>query len=97
MFFSNLSPVAGTIASMGTFAVGYLARPLGGVIFGHFGDRHGRKTMLLIAMTLMGVGVVLIGLLPPTPRSARGAPILPGRAAASCRASRSAASGAAPR
>ena len=65
VFFSNLSPVAGTIASMGTFAVGYLARPLGGVIFGHFGDRHGRKSMLLISMTIMGVASFLIGLVPP--------------------------------
>ncbi|HEY5852644.1 MAG TPA: MFS transporter [Aldersonia sp.] len=65
VFFSNLSPVAGAIASMGTFAVGYLARPIGGVIFGHFGDRHGRKSMLLISMTMMGVASFLIGLVPP--------------------------------
>ena len=43
VFFSNLDPVTGTIASFGTFAAGYLARPLGGVVFGHFGDRLGRK------------------------------------------------------
>ncbi len=65
VFFSGLSPAAGTIASLGTFAAGYLARPFGGVLFGHFGDRLGRKRMLVLAMTLMGVASVLIGLIPP--------------------------------
>ncbi|MGX7729405.1 MFS transporter [Rhodococcus sp. 2H158] len=65
VFFSDLSPLAGTIASMGTFAAGYLARPFGGVVFGHFGDRYGRKSMLLISMTVMGVASFLIGLVPP--------------------------------
>lgn len=65
VFFSDLSPVAGTIASLGTFAAGYLARPLGGMIFGHFGDRHGRKSMLLVSMTVMGAASFLIGLVPP--------------------------------
>lgn len=65
VFFSDLSPLAGTIASMGTFAAGYLARPFGGIVFGHFGDRYGRKSMLLISMTVMGVASFLIGLVPP--------------------------------
>nr|WP_321163730.1 MULTISPECIES: MFS transporter [unclassified Rhodococcus (in: high G+C Gram-positive bacteria)] len=65
VFFSDLSPVAGTIASLGTFAAGYLARPLGGLIFGHFGDRHGRKSMLMVSMTVMGAASLLIGLVPP--------------------------------
>lgn len=65
VFFSNLDPLAGTIASMGTFAAGYLARPLGGIIFGHFGDKYGRKSMLLISMTVMGLASFLIGLVPP--------------------------------
>ena len=65
VFFSDLSPLAGTIASMGTFAAGYLARPFGGVVFGHFGDRNGRKSMLLISMTVRGVASFLIGLVPP--------------------------------
>ncbi|MEU5024065.1 MFS transporter [Streptomyces milbemycinicus] len=64
LFFTNLSPVAGTIASFGTFAVGYLARPLGGAIFGHFGDRLGRKAMLVVSMAMMGIASTLIGLLP---------------------------------
>ncbi|MGR6921978.1 MFS transporter [[Actinomadura] parvosata] len=64
VFFSDLDPLAATVASLGTFATGYLARPLGGVIFGHFGDRLGRKRMLVLTMTLMGVASTLIGVLP---------------------------------
>ena len=64
VFFSNLDPLVGTVASFGTLATGYFARPLGGIIFGHFGDRIGRKKMLVLSMTLMGVGSTLIGLLP---------------------------------
>ncbi|WP_248959039.1 MFS transporter [Sphaerisporangium perillae] len=64
VFFSNLGPVAGTLASFTTFATGYLARPLGGIIFGHFGDRLGRKQMLVLTMALMGVASFLIGVLP---------------------------------
>ncbi|MBO4269597.1 MFS transporter [Microbispora triticiradicis] len=64
VFFSSLDPLAATVASFGTFATGYLARPLGGVLFGHFGDRLGRKRMLVLTMTLMGVASFLIGLLP---------------------------------
>ena len=64
VFFSNLDPLVGTVASFGTLATGYFARPLGGIVFGHFGDRIGRKKMLVLSMTLMGVGSTLIGLLP---------------------------------
>ncbi|MFS8097192.1 MHS family MFS transporter [Lentzea alba] len=64
VFFSSLDPVVGTIASFGTFATGYLARPLGGVLFGHYGDLLGRKKMLVLTMSLMGVASFLIGLLP---------------------------------
>lgn len=64
VFFTSLDPVTGTIASFGTFATGYLARPIGGIIFGHFGDRLGRKRMLVITMTLMGLASTLIGVLP---------------------------------
>lgn len=64
VFFTSLDPLVATIASFGTLATGYLARPLGGVIFGHFGDLLGRKRMLLVSMTLMGVSSFLIGLLP---------------------------------
>lgn len=65
VFFSNLDPLAATVASYGTFAAGYLARPLGGVIFGHFGDRLGRKKMLILSMLIMGVASTLIGVIPP--------------------------------
>lgn len=65
VFFTGLDPLAATVASFGTFAAGYLARPLGGAVFGHFGDRLGRKRMLLISMTVMGTASFLIGLIPP--------------------------------
>jgi MFS family permease len=64
VFFTNLDPLVATVASFGTFATGYLARPLGGLVFGHFGDRVGRKRMLVLTMVLMGVASSLIGLLP---------------------------------
>lgn len=64
VFFSDLDPLAGTIASYGTFAAGYIARPLGGAIFGHFGDKLGRKKMLVLSMFIMGVASTLIGLVP---------------------------------
>lgn len=64
VFFSGLDPVAGTIASLGTFAAGYFARPVGGILFGHFGDRIGRKRMLYWTITLMGVASIVVGLLP---------------------------------
>ena len=64
VFFNNLDPLAATIASYGTFAAGYLARPLGGAIFGHFGDKLGRKKMLVLSMFIMGIASTLIGLVP---------------------------------
>src|SRR3954447_5058333 len=64
VFFPNSDPAMATIASFGTFAAGYVARPVGGIIFGHFGDRIGRKSMLVLTMTMMGVASFLIGLLP---------------------------------
>src|SRR3954462_3105374 len=54
LFFSGLSGPAAQFASFATFAVGFLARPVGGFIFGHFGDRIGRKTMLLLTLVIMG-------------------------------------------
>ena len=64
VFFQDLDPVAGVIASYGTFAAGYLARPLGGAILGHFGDKLGRKKMFILPMFVMGIGSTLIGLIP---------------------------------
>ncbi|MCM3847071.1 MHS family MFS transporter [Pseudonocardia sp. DR1-2] len=64
LFFPSVSPVAGTLASFATFAVGFVARPLGGIIAGHVGDRFGRKPPLVAAMLLMGVATFAIGVLP---------------------------------
>ncbi|MEV0088718.1 MFS transporter [Saccharopolyspora sp. NPDC050642] len=63
-FFPSVSPVAGTLASFATFAVGFVARPLGGIIAGHVGDRLGRKPPLVAAMLLMGLATFAIGVLP---------------------------------
>ncbi|AXK84386.1 Predicted arabinose efflux permease, MFS family [Nocardia farcinica] len=63
-FFPELSPTAGTLASFSTFAVGFGARPLGGLVFGHFGDRLGRRNTLVVSLLLMGIGSTLIGVLP---------------------------------
>ncbi len=64
LFFPTFDPMVGTIAAFGTFAVGYLARPLGAVAFGHLGDRVGRKSALVATLTIMGVCTCIIGLLP---------------------------------
>ena len=65
LFFpEDLPAYVALIASFSTFAVGFLARPIGGIVFGHFGDRVGRKSALVAAMTLMGVATTVIGLLP---------------------------------
>ncbi|TVU66854.1 MHS family MFS transporter [Paenarthrobacter nitroguajacolicus] len=75
VFFANLGPGFDLFASFVTLAVGYLARPLGGLIFGHFGDRLGRKKMLVLSMLIMGLGTTAIGLLPPTAQIGMAAPI----------------------
>lgn len=64
LFFPNFSPAAGTVAAFGSFAVGFIARPLGGFFAGQMGDRIGRKTTLVLTLMLMGVSTTLIGLLP---------------------------------
>jgi MHS family shikimate/dehydroshikimate transporter-like MFS transporter len=64
LFFPKAEPAVGTLAAFGTYAVGFAARPLGGVVFGHFGDRVGRKTMLVLALLIMGTATFLIGCLP---------------------------------
>ncbi|WP_329331412.1 MHS family MFS transporter [Streptomyces sp. NBC_00663] len=76
LFFPGADPAVGTIAAFGTFAAGYVARPLGGVLFGHFGDRLGRKSMLLLTMGLMGGASFLIGLLPTYDTIGVWAPVL---------------------
>ncbi|MFG2399770.1 MFS transporter [Streptomyces lydicus] len=75
-FFPSGSRAAGVLASFATFAVGFLARPVGGVIAGHLGDRHGRKPMLVLALTVMGLATTAIGLLPPYDTIGLAAPVL---------------------
>ena len=75
-FFPTEDPLAGTLAAFATFAVGFIARPLGGVIMGHYGDRVGRKSMLMFSMMLMGVATVGIGVLPNYAAIGMWAPIL---------------------
>ncbi|MET0723761.1 MAG: MFS transporter [Tardiphaga sp.] len=76
VFFAAGDPALATIAAFGTYAIGFLARPLGAAIFGHFGDRVGRKQMLAITIILMGLGTFLIGLLPTYAQIGIAAPLL---------------------
>ena len=76
LFFPEFSSTAGTLAAFSTYAVGFAARPLGGVVFGHFGDRVGRKTMLVLSLLIMGVATALIGVLPTFEQAGILAPIL---------------------
>ncbi|MGE2834750.1 MFS transporter [Mycobacterium sp. SMC-4] len=76
VFFPESDPAVATIAAFGTLAAGYVARPVGGILFGHFGDRLGRKTMLVLTMVLMGAASFLIGLLPTYAAIGVAAPIL---------------------
>lgn len=76
VFFANLGPGFGLFASFATFAVGYFARPLGGILFGHFGDTRGRKNVFILTIVLMGAASTAIGLLPPTASIGVTAPIL---------------------
>ena len=64
LFFPSFDPLIGTLAAFGTFAVGFIARPLGGIVCGHYGDTIGRKAMLILTLMVMGVATLLIGLLP---------------------------------
>jgi MFS transporter, MHS family, shikimate and dehydroshikimate transport protein len=76
VFFPASDPTVSTLAGLSVYAVGYVARPLGGVIFGHFGDRVGRKSMLVLSVLLMGFGTFLVGLLPTYEQIGILAPIL---------------------
>ena len=76
LFFPSFAPATGTLAAFGTYAVGFAARPLGGIVFGHFGDRLGRKTMLMLTMMIMGGGTFLIGCLPTFGQIGIWAPVL---------------------
>ncbi|MGH3717379.1 MAG: MFS transporter [Pseudonocardiaceae bacterium] len=76
VFFPALGSTAGTVASFATFAVAFIARPVGAAVFGHYGDRIGRKRTLISTLLLMGVATVLIGLLPGAATIGLAAPVL---------------------
>ncbi|WP_207229514.1 MFS transporter [Ktedonosporobacter rubrisoli] len=76
LFFPTFSPLAGTLAAFATFWVGFGARPIGGIVFGHFGDRIGRKSMLVLTLLLMGGATFLIGVMPTYPVIGVWAPFL---------------------
>ena len=76
VFFSNVEATVGMILSFVTLLAGYLARPVGGIVFGHFGDRLGRKRMLIITMAMMGIASTLIGCLPTYAQWGVWAPIM---------------------
>ena len=75
-FFPTFSPTAGTLAAFGTFAVGFIARPLGGIVMGNFGDRVGRKSMLIVSLLTMGIATTLVGVLPGYAAIGIAAPVL---------------------
>lgn len=64
LFFPSFDPLVGTLLAFATYSLGFVARPIGGIVFGHFGDRIGRKRLLMFSLILMGVATALIGLLP---------------------------------
>ena len=76
LFFPEATPLGGTLLAFATYGVGFFARPVGGIIFGHYGDRIGRKTMLVLSLLIMGVATFLIGLLPTFESVGLLAPIL---------------------
>jgi MFS transporter, MHS family, shikimate and dehydroshikimate transport protein len=76
LFFPESEPLVGTLLALGTYAVGFAARPLGGVVFGHYGDRIGRKSMLVLSLMIMGVATFLIGVMPTYASIGVVAPIL---------------------
>jgi metabolite-proton symporter len=76
LFFPEFEPLTGTLLAFTTYALGFIARPIGGIVFGHFGDRIGRKRLLMLSLVLMGVATTLIGFLPTYARIGAWAPVL---------------------
>lgn len=76
LYFPSDDPAIGTMLAYGTFAAGFLSRPFGGIIFGHFGDKIGRKSMLILTLSIMGVATFLIGFVPTYEQIGIAAPIL---------------------
>jgi len=76
LFFPSLAPANATLAAFATYSVGFFARPLGGIVFGHYGDRLGRKSMLVITLMMMGIPTFLVGLVPTYASIGGAAPVL---------------------
>src|SRR3984893_279819 len=76
LFFPSFDPLSGTILALSTFAVGYVARPIGGVIFGNLGERFGRRFVLVTTLLVMGTTTAMIGLLPTYESAGILAPVL---------------------
>jgi metabolite-proton symporter len=76
LFFPTFEPLVGTLLAFATYAVGFISRPLGGVVFGHYGDKIGRKNVLVVTLLLMGIATFVIGLLPTYATIGVWAPIL---------------------
>ena len=76
LFFPSFEPLVGTLLAFATYAVGFIARPLGGIVFGHYGDKLGRKNVLVVTLLLMGIATFAIGLLPTYATIGVWAPIL---------------------
>jgi len=75
LFFPEFDPLTGTLLAFATYALGFVARPVGGIVFGHFGDRIGRKRLLMLSLVLMGVATIFIGLLPTYAQIGAWAPV----------------------
>jgi MFS family permease len=76
VFFPSDDPTVGTLLALGTFAIGFVARPVGGLVFGHYGDRIGRKKLLVLSLLMMGIATFAIGLLPGYATIGVAAPLL---------------------
>ncbi|MGI4792598.1 MAG: MFS transporter, partial [Janthinobacterium lividum] len=76
LFFPSTDPTVAIVASLATYGVGYVARPIGAFVLGHIGDTHGRKNVLLICMFMMGISTMLVGLLPTYATVGIWAPVL---------------------
>src|SRR5215510_5292366 len=64
LFFPTFDPLMGTLAAFGTYAAGFVSRPVGAIVIGHYGDKVGRKSMLVLTLLVMGIATLLIGTLP---------------------------------
>src|SRR5262249_43328719 len=76
LFFPTFAPLSGTLLSLATYSVAFVARPIGGIVVGHYGDKIGRKSMLVLTLVIMGVATFLIGLVPTYNQIGALAPIL---------------------